>query len=138
MNCVLKNPLELYEAYKKPMMEDYLQTHNAVNAEHYLLNDLKHILTLNNMLLEQFNLPIPCNNTHLLETSNHISYECKKKAQNMLNSLNTEQQDSYKLIMKEIFQTTQNSKFFILDGPGGSGKTYLWETIYYNLLSIIC
>lgn len=47
----------------------------------------------------------------------------------MLASLNKQQRDIYDRIMKAMEDETRDSRCFFLDGPGGSGKTYLYKLL---------
>ena len=62
------------------------------------------------------------------ETINII--DCKKLFDCMYSYLNKDQQS----IFNELINN--NHKMHFIDGPGGSGKTFLYKTLIYYILSI--
>ncbi|KAK2941267.1 putative ATP-dependent DNA helicase [Blattamonas nauphoetae] len=57
-------------------------------------------------------------------------------AQLMIQSLNNEQSGAFEAIISAATQPTHDSKCFFLDGPGGSGKTFLYQAVYHHLKSL--
>jgi len=45
--------------------------------------------------------------------------------------LNNKQKEIVDLILNELENTIISNNCFYIDGPGGSGKTYIYITIYY-------
>src|SRR5665811_356562 len=48
-------------------------------------------------------------------------------------TLNAEQKNAFDQIMNAVNDPTLRSKCFFVDGPGGSGKTYLYETLLHTI-----
>ena len=130
INCNPTKPKSLFKAYKKNMMEDYLRQFNEQVAEQYLLTELKRIFIANDSALENFNIPIATMELIIKPNSNRNN---KDLANKYLKSLNKEQLICYEQIINAIKKRKSTS--FIMDAPGGCGKTYLWETLYYNIIS---
>ena len=83
-------------------------------------------------------MPLPVGNwaqihgNHLI--AEQLAYdraEQREKAQQRLNQLNAEQHAAYDAIINAIENNTP--KLFFLNGPAGTGKTFLYNTICYHL-----
>ena len=133
LNCQPENPLNLYHTYKTNMMEDYLKSYNYNDSEQYLLIELQRILNLNDSSLQQFKLPVPIISIESERIIDEFDEIIIKKANDLFNTLNSEQLICYREIIETIQSPEKLINYFILDGPGGSGKTYLWTTLYYIL-----
>ena len=59
------------------------------------------------------------------------------KAQELETLLNDEQRHVFERVLQSLNSDDQN-KYFFLDGPGGSGKTFLYNAIYHHLKSKHC
>ncbi|XP_072153727.1 ATP-dependent DNA helicase pif1-like [Bemisia tabaci] len=53
-------------------------------------------------------------------------------AHGMIDNLNEEQREIFTEISKSIMKTDNTNRFFI-DGPGGTGKTFLYRALYHHL-----
>ena len=126
VDCNPTKPKSIFKAYKKNMVEDYL---NSI-SEYYLLTELKRIFIANDSAPENFNIPTPTMELIIKPISNR---NYKDLAIKYLKSLNKEQLSCYELIINSI--KYRKSTSFIMDAPGTCGKTYLWETLYYNIIS---
>ena len=124
------DPLKLYQKHKNKMMEDYLANNMEYIAEQKLLYSLQILLKNNESNLQKFNLPKVTMEFPEF-TTNLIDSRIKEKAVIQLNSLNEEQSYNYEQI-KSAIDGHNETKLFLLDGPGGSGKTFLYNTILYN------
>ena len=58
-----------------------------------------------------------------------INY-CKQKFNNMYHNLNVDQ----KYIFEQII--SQKTRIHFIDGPGGSGKTFVYKTLIHYVISI--
>ena len=58
----------------------------------------------------------------------------ERKAQELVDTLNEEQRYFLDQVVQAIYDD-DGWKCFFLDGPGGSGKTYLYNTLMYFLRS---
>lgn len=116
------NAPTLYEKYKEHFMQDNIPQEQA---EATCLKTINDILLMHKCDLAEFGLP-------LFDMANVIDIqtgESKTVDVNQLeNSLNFNQKKTYKAIMKSISEANSNKLFFI-DGPGGSGKSYLHNII---------
>ncbi len=79
---------------------------------------------------------------HPLNNINQIDIEEEQQlGQDMHENLNNEQRHVYDTVMNAI-QTNSHQNCFFLDGPAGTGKTFLYNTIVHNLqalrIKVIC
>lgn len=125
--CMPTNPLQLWTNHRSNLCLDYLKDFSEVTAINNALYDVEKILIQHGMSCASIGLPVPTG-TPALE----VSFDCKKEAkegeQQQL-SLNTEQKEAFLKIMAAVENKNEEKKCFFLDGPGGSGKTYLYSTL---------
>jgi ATP-dependent DNA helicase PIF1 len=118
-------------------MEDYVRSgHEEEVAKNLTLKWIQDKLLLNNQLMENFSLPVP--DFHLInqliqaqiaaDNDEVDTHEKRLLGQMMLEKLNDGQRAAFDLIMASIEDTNQPRLFF-LDGPGGTSKMFLYNTL---------
>ncbi|GLV46044.1 hypothetical protein CBL_21288, partial [Carabus blaptoides fortunei] len=70
----------------------------------------------------------PLNIPIILNCSYNIHKE-KERSETMLSTLNDQQKEAYDQIMAAIHDESRQCRCFFLDGPGGSGKTYMYKLL---------
>ncbi|XP_053152157.1 uncharacterized protein LOC128344988 [Hemicordylus capensis] len=134
----LQNMQELFTKYEQYLIEDYVHKHQQHNKECTVCRDLAlqeiaKILTIHGKKCTDYGLTYNMQNTEQLTDTYNQANE-RQAAEQMSRTFNEEQ----KAAMEQIITASQNDELehrcFFLDGPGGSGKTYLYKTI----LSTIC
>ncbi|CAL8141391.1 unnamed protein product [Orchesella dallaii] len=148
--CALGTPsdhLKLWNDNKDEMIEDFCwkihqKQGDCTNCELYALKDLSETLSSLRCTLSQFNLPSP-NSLNSLPDLNAQFYnpdEDIRKADKMIELLNQEQRMAFEEIIESVNDNSLRSKCFFLDGPGGSGKTFLYTAFlhYFKGRSQIC
>ncbi|XP_073513989.1 uncharacterized protein [Phyllobates terribilis] len=120
------NPLELWNEFKEHFLKDYCHryhnnTEDCINCEGYAMKD---VLLIHGKYFDDFNLPRPPQ-----EEDYDKEYELTKSAE-MKETLNQEQRFAYEAIVQTL-QDTLTPKCFFIDGPGGSGKTYLYHLLIH-------
>lgn len=139
--CNPQSPRKLWEKYKSELSEDYMlaaagkddieKKGNAINC---CLFEIESLLTAHGLTCELLNLPSPNLNKLTQINTKTDSKKLKKDAvttaQNRIKTFNKEQKAVFETIIKAIEnrQSKQSHSFYI-DGPGGTGKTYLHNTI---------
>ncbi|XP_065315371.1 uncharacterized protein LOC135924247 [Gordionus sp. m RMFG-2023] len=113
-----QNPEYLWDKFKPYLIEDFC------------LHDISNILNAHGLDCNNFNLPIP---EPILQPKLYDSVTETAKALVMLYSLNSLQKYTFDLIIHAIEDISCTTRYFYLDGPGGSGKTYLYNTLIYYL-----
>lgn len=125
-------PLELWNQYSERMSQDYVAflADTLDVAKQRSLQHIKYLLSNENKSLSEFNLPEPTmdlswryrrENINLLEMTPE---EYASKVNELEPTLNNEQSLAYRSILEAINSNRRNKLFFI-DGPAGTGKTYL-------------
>ena len=132
--CDVINPLGLWNKFKEVLLEDYLEQNiDTEIAEQLGLNDIKDIFQQSEKSFEDFSLPVPDPNITMLNID-QINYEREKEiADEIKESLNNAQRSAYEKIINSVQNENIEEKYFFLDGPGGTGKTYLYNAIISRL-----
>lgn len=122
------NPEELFDTFINDMIEDFMHGKEDSYRETAINNALKEINKFFNKFgknNQHFNLPMPVVSDEPLDDGSLLSQE-----QNRLNSneciqlLNIEQKSIFNQIVESI-RSNNPTKCFYVDGPGGTGKTFL-------------
>ena len=117
----------IWNKYKIYFAEDFKE--NKENNAFIVINN---ILSMEDMSCKDFGLPEP--NLDLVHTENQNNQAtllyCQTMFNHMYNQLNVDQ----KLIFEKLINNSH--KIHFIDGPGGSGKTFLYKTLIYYFLSI--
>ncbi|GBN62972.1 hypothetical protein AVEN_210285-1 [Araneus ventricosus] len=71
-------------------------------------------------------LPVPTGNA--IEVQPYNQDDEREEAEQRISSLNREQLAVFETITRAIGNNNENDRYF-LDGPGGSGKTFLYSTL---------
>ncbi|CAI0430085.1 unnamed protein product [Linum tenue] len=152
MFCEVPNPIELFESSWKFMAEDHAyslrkQFHSTAfqpseeRLRNWVLRQLQALLGSHSSSLAQFNLPQPTDlgvddgSNSLLR--DHLSFDVLQQqtlSDTLLQSLNMDQFEAYSAIMVSIHGNLGRS--FFLYGHGGTGKTFLYNTVIAKLKSL--
>ncbi|KAK6021271.1 hypothetical protein OSTOST_13057 [Ostertagia ostertagi] len=142
--CDVTNPLDLWNAHWEVLSDDleYLtrqETNNPslVLSEDALRNralyEIEQVLIVRGKDLECFALPpttfvpdVAAGNRLIQEQLNYDQAADTNEAR-----LNADQLLAYQTILDSV--TSQEGKLFFLDGPGGTGKTFVWTTLLARL-----
>lgn len=143
--CQVTNPVKLFDEFAQKMGEDMRYRicqltpglskdllHNQIRS--YVLLEIDNILRNANYTLRHFNLPQPDHSTSsfldnrlILDELSYASNATRERAVHQVGQLNLNQ--------KQIFDTIQYSvsnncgHTFFVYGYGGTGKTFLWNTL---------
>ncbi|KAI5418425.1 hypothetical protein KIW84_042890 [Lathyrus oleraceus] len=122
------------------MVEDYKTANNVVesNLTNMLLKDLNELLNLHGKKIEDYDLPsLPSNTIDRGAIPSIIQEELAIDIPNedieSVAKLNNDQMIAFNTIMNVIVQ--KHSGVFFVDGPGGTGKTFLYRTLMAILRS---
>ncbi|CAL8069739.1 unnamed protein product [Orchesella dallaii] len=148
--CALGSPsdqLKLWNDNKEDMIEDFCykihqKQGECRNCELYALKDLKDTLAMLRCTLGQFNLPSPRGLENLPDLNAEVydPIEDNRKAEEMIKSFNPDQKTAFEIVINSTNDNLLRPKCFFLDGPGGSGKTYLYTALlhYFKGKNEIC
>ena len=135
--CEVSDALRLWSTFAGRLCEDFL--HQGLTHKSALESGLGHIQSI---LLRHGNsltihgLPSVSRNSCIIQTKSNT--ELKSHCQNLRKTLYKDQEIAATNILRCLFSSTNISNkhidnMFFVDGPGGSGKTYL-----YNFLVSVC
>ena len=82
---------------------------------------------MHSLTCESIGLPTPTNIENLHDYFEVSEQSCK--ANRLISTFNTCQRQVFDAVNESLNNTTAPSRFFFIDGPGGSGKTYLYTAL---------
>ena len=137
IHCQPLHPEELWSEFKSLMAEDYAKQDSSLIAEKKAYADISHMLIAEGRSLSDF--PSMDQTVEIItESSDDLSpEEHKKKGEAQYNLLNEEQKEFVDMVIKSALENNcpNQPRYFFLEGPGGSGKTFVYSTIYHLIKS---
>ena len=143
--CEIKDEREFFNKNWKKMVDDierqltlkhypikYITTETEL--QNLLLQDLEEILSRNGHQITNYNLPCRCIH-HELDTSNKLIQEemnydiqyLEEESNKLYSQLNKRQKEAFHEIVDSVLNN--RPQFYFVSGHGGTGKTFLWNTI---------
>lgn len=140
------NPGELWERHSASLCDDYQWRYIAndmeVNMDRCIaeaLRDIQRLLSQQDMALENirgmpslpdnsiFEQPLP--SAHAQESSAAAGGITPEEYASRVDALNTEQRLIFDTIVNAVQHDSAEQRLYFIDGPGGSGKTFLYNTL---------
>ncbi|CAL9219694.1 unnamed protein product, partial [Arabidopsis halleri] len=150
--CELSSPLTLWEHCWRHLADDIPdkqrktfnfkdQQFSNEELQSYTLLEIERILAQNDKSLTDFeDMPKPdkellkkMKNSMLQDETCYIIQSQEEEFCRLIQTLNHEQKKVYDAVLDSI--DNQKGKLFFLNGPGGTGKTYVYRTIISRLRS---
>jgi len=143
--CEIKDEREFFNKNWKKMVDDierqltlkhypikYITTETEL--QNLLLQDLEEILSRNGQQITNYNLPCRCIH-HELDKSNKLIQEemnydiqyLEEESNKLYSQLNKRQKEAFHEIVDSVLNN--RPQFYFVSGHGGTGKTFLWNTI---------
>ncbi|UYV67510.1 hypothetical protein LAZ67_5001019 [Cordylochernes scorpioides] len=133
------SPLELWQEFKEQFTEDFCHRHTINNSishescESFAMREVQNILVLHGRSFKEFDLPEPDSHLPCLIEDYDEAYELSMAAE-MRETLNDGQRAAYNVIIDALEDSeSRTPKCFFIDGPGGSGKTFLYELLMHHV-----
>ncbi|UYV67927.1 hypothetical protein LAZ67_5002522 [Cordylochernes scorpioides] len=133
------SPLELWQEFKEQFTEDFCHRHAINNSishescESFAMREVQNILVLHGRSFKEFDLPEPASHLPCLIEDYDEAYELSMAAE-MRETLNDGQRAAYNVIIDALEDLeSRTPKCFFIDGPGGSGKTFLYELLMHHV-----
>ncbi|GBN15495.1 hypothetical protein AVEN_64869-1 [Araneus ventricosus] len=125
---------ELWFLYTDTLSEDFARQYSEDSGPQYALAEIEEFLKHYNLNLKKLKLPT----VHLPDAlSNLPSFDIlleQQKGQINAQVLNEEQKLVFDIILKAIYDNKEDtSRLFFLDGPAGTGKTFLYNTWLHTI-----
>ena len=151
LNCDVANPLQLWNEQKENMSYDVKHSMlKGLSAEHkkkitpervekVTLLKIQKLLNAHKKKLDDYSLP-PLKkedqeiNAELLMELDYDEVECAQDVTKNVKSMNDEQKAFYKAVIDSIYGNSTDKLFFV-DALGGTGKTFVAETILAHVRS---
>jgi hypothetical protein len=143
--CEIKNEREFFNKNWQKMVDDIEQQvkHKYYPIEYIptqtelqdlLLEELEEIFSRNGQQINNYNLPrrsiyheFDTNNRLIQEEMNYDVQYLEKEANKLYTQLNKSQKEAFHQIVESVLNN--KSRFYFISGHGGTGKTFLWNTI---------
>uniref|UniRef100_A0A8R1HSI7 ATP-dependent DNA helicase n=1 Tax=Caenorhabditis japonica TaxID=281687 RepID=A0A8R1HSI7_CAEJA len=127
------DPQHLWDKFKKDMSADFLHGGYGIDeAEALAYQAIEEKLTRLGKSINKF--LAPCNFVLLGGPQDYIDHDAAMVRGNQLyETLNPEQKTAFEAILKAVDDPSLPRVFYI-DGPGGSGKTYLYNALCSTLI----
>ena len=137
LNCEVSNARQLFDHFLPYLIEDHIRAGDSPSlSEQKALAHIEKILKNNSRSLQYFQLPEVYNLTPTSPINYNVYDEIDIRGE-LESSLTREQLRIANEICSRI-QTNKpplSSNLFFIDGPGGSGKTYLYNYLIHRLRS---
>ena len=137
--CRPANPRNLWEKFEAPMSEDYyLSGFNFFNARLKVLEHIHFVVesmgnNINDYHLVDNDIMLNEDERCIKEINDELGINVSESDLSLKLSLTSKQKYAYDRILEKVFM--QQSESFFIDGPGGTGKTYLYKAILATLRS---
>lgn len=128
--CQPSNAKTLFETFEASMVEDFRLKNSKVLSHDLCLQEIDEFLHLQGLSCEELGLP---HTTPACVSEDFLDRDAEKDlGAAALLKLNYDQQHVVEVILDSIAKPAKANVFF-LDGPGGTGKTYVYSTLMHIL-----
>ncbi|CAL5441876.1 unnamed protein product [Camellia sinensis] len=134
IHCAPNNPKQLWEKFKDYMAEDYAKTTNLSKQEIFkkVLQSINSTLQSMGKNIKDFNI---CSDNMLSSDNQETCREIEEEMNiavseadyQSISLLSSEQKVAFDKILNRVFSGNQGC--FFIDGPGGTGKTFLYKAL---------
>jgi len=133
------NASGLWNQFRDHLSEDFARRHghdieNDCNlCSNHALLEIQRVLTVHGKEASDFKLPTPTEAEGNFQEEVDMQEELRLFHE-MENTLNQEQSEAFQSILTSLNDRRRmKSKCFFLDGPGGTGKTYLYKCLIHKM-----
>ncbi|GBM69075.1 hypothetical protein AVEN_181459-1 [Araneus ventricosus] len=127
---------DLWVQHQVSLCEDFVHRYSEQTGPHYALADIEELLTSYNLSLQKLHLPTVDLPASVLERANFDVVEEQAKANSYTMQLNSEQRNVVEILLSAVLQrcnAADTSKCYFLDGPAGTGKTFVYSTLLHTI-----
>ncbi|GBL97996.1 hypothetical protein AVEN_126889-1 [Araneus ventricosus] len=122
---------DLWTQHKQSLSEDFVHRYSEETGPFYALAELNELLKSYGLNLRKVNLPSVDLQCDLFRLS-YDAMEEQSKANSNIEKLNSEQRYAVYKVLHAIYEyQTDMPKCFFLDGPAGTGKTFVYSTLLH-------
>ncbi|OXU18340.1 hypothetical protein TSAR_008193 [Trichomalopsis sarcophagae] len=143
IHCQPVSPEKLWDTFKNAMSEDFSRTNELTISDQKAYAHINNLLNMEGRILSDFptmDQTVQIHGSHNETVSNNETdgatmAQMAELGQQQYVKLNNEQKEIVDTVLHAIDVNDQpRNNCIYIDGPGGSGKTYFYTTLY-NLLS---
>ena len=129
--CNPTKPIDLWNSFKGHMAEDFMQHADAETAETMTFYAIEEKLEVQGRRCSDFGIPSPTTAPYTFESKIINKEEELRIGQEMYSILNQDQRSAVDEVLAAHHNQSTNDSCLFIDGPGGTGKTYLYNTLYH-------
>lgn len=126
------DPAQLFQQFEEHLTSDFAINNTREFSVQAALQDIEATLLLHGLCCRDLRLPIG-DNVVLNENNEQLDGNRALDPDMLIESLNETQRNAFDQIVAAIEDQQQPHRFFFLDGPGGTGKTYLYNALISHL-----
>ena len=138
LNCGIASGEPYWDEFKEKLAEDYSRSQPLDVALDHALKDIQTVLETAGKKNSDFNLPAPSDFDHAAWMGRELRAEMdfdgeaeREKASSMRAQMYTEQREAFDAVLAAV--DCESEAMFFVDGPGGSGKSFLFEGILHHV-----
>ena len=142
VHCHPTDPEKLWNDHRKWLWDDRTWAEHSAEYDFRAYHKIERLVQRFNSsftLAGTYKIPVPPGSFREFEEEEQQVFD-EAQGRAMLDSLKPTQRQHYDKIMQAV--NSGEGKCFFLDGPGGSGKSYLYQTLTHNLraqhLVVLC
>ncbi|GBN60329.1 hypothetical protein AVEN_161234-1 [Araneus ventricosus] len=121
---------DLWAHHQVSLFEDFVHRYSEQTGPHYALADIEELLTSYNLSLQKLHLATVDLPASVLERANFDVVEEQAKANSYTMQLNSEQRIVVEILLSAVYNNAADTpKSYILDGPAGTGKTFVHSVV---------
>lgn len=125
-----------WEIFKHAMSDDFIQVSNATVSYEKTLSDISATLKLHGQSLTSIGIP-EYNAVIIKRESNQQDTLPLSIQRDLIDSANQERRDIMNTIMKYVsLENTRVPNAYFIDGPGGTGKTFVNKCLINNCIEM--
>jgi hypothetical protein len=133
IHCNPTDPIDLWNSFKAHMAEDFLNSTDADTAEAMAFHAIESKMNEQGRSCTDFGIPKPSivcpSELEMIDREEEL-----RIGERMYQMLNEGQRTAANQIVAAYQnQSTAGTSCFFIDGPGGTGKTYLYNTLFHLL-----
>ncbi|XP_058809685.1 uncharacterized protein LOC131674888 [Phymastichus coffea] len=136
IHCQPIHPEELWNKFKDALSEDFSRTHTTAISYQMAYAEINNLLNYEGKSLSDFPSMDQTVITHKLSENDNelLQTEFAEIGEKQYKLLNEQQKEIVDVILDKVINTDNHeNNCLYINGPGGSGKTFIYTTIY-NLL----
>lgn len=131
VSCMPSDVPALWNEFRLHFLEDFSREFVEIDSTNRALWDIQETLKLHGYTCQVFGLPVPNKPNEVCSESYHAIAEAEQGTQ-MRGHPNDEQEADAAEILQSLEDPAAPKQFFI-DGPGGTGQTYIYRCLLHIL-----